>query len=131
MFFTLSWKVLNWSFMIICSATVPSTATIDCTSPAKLARAILPGWFSSYFRCYDFYFYCYLFNLFIYSVIVFWITPKWDLICGGNGIFYRQSFLDFRLFHQFLIFLVVIFSIFLSFFDIVNFSCCFLFVQCN
>ena len=44
-YFTLSWKVLNWSFVLRFSATVPSMAPNDGTLPVKFSKAILPCWF--------------------------------------------------------------------------------------
>ena len=50
------------------------------------------------------------FTFAVYSDIDVWITPSWDLICGGHGIFDQQSFLYF----QFIYFLF--FSVFLWFY---------------
>ena len=100
--FTLSWKVLNWSFMIHCSATVPSTDRTDGTSLVKFARDLFPGWL---FLLIPF-FVVYAYTVSFFSLtgcggIGIWITPRWALICGGHGIFDQKSFLYFWLFIPF------------------------------
>ena len=100
--FTLSLKFLNWYFMLRCSTNVPSTAPTYGTCPVKLAMALFISLFFLLIQLLWFMILVFLVFPFLYVAEFFLISPGWALICGGRGIFDRQSFLDFRFIYFFL-----------------------------
>ena len=91
--FTVSWKVLNWFFMVHCSRNVSSTDPTDGTSPVQIMRYIFSSWL---FLLVPLWVLLLFFFLSGFSGIGIWITLGWALVSGVHGIPKWQPFQDFR-----------------------------------